>query len=183
MGKKLLREFSTIDYFLGILYRAVLVGVMVLSSLHYDENPTAFWVIGFLCLVPLIFIGSDEIAVYENKVVQKKNSLASLLRIQERVYYIDDMSFATLSVPKESTTGEIAAAVVMILTLPKGNMGYKSRNPIIFKLVNGKTVYFLTTISPTGMQKVVDLVNELIYQKENGSSRWGNVDEYLNDIN
>jgi hypothetical protein len=93
------------------------------------------------------------------------------------------MSFATLSVPKESTTGEIAAAVVMTVLLPKSQVRSKSRNPIIFRLVNGKTVYFLTSISPARMQKVVDVVNELIYQKENASSRWGNVDEYLNDIN
>lgn len=183
MSKKLLREFSTIDFLLSILFRTILVVGMILSSMHYGENPTAFWVIGFLCLLPLMFIGSDEVVVYENRVVQKKNSLASLLRIQEKTYYIDDMSFATLSVPKESTTGEIAAAVVMILTLPKGSMGHRSRNPIIFRLVNGTTVYFLTTIPPARMQKVVDVVNELIYQKENGSRRWGNVDAYLREIN
>ncbi|MDH7461415.1 hypothetical protein QEG73_08990 [Chitinophagaceae bacterium 26-R-25] len=183
MGRKLLREFSIVDYFLSILYRIVLVGVMIFSSLHYYENPTAFWLIGFLCFLPLMLIGSDEIIVYENKVVQKKNSFASLLKIQEQVYYIDDMSFATLSVPKEPTTGEIAGAVVMTLLLPMNRVGSKTRNPIIFRLVNGRTVYFLTRISPARMQKVVDTVNELIYQKENGSSRWGNVDEYLNDIN
>jgi hypothetical protein len=151
--------------------------------MHYDENHTAFWVIGILCFLPLIFIGSDEIIVYENKVVQTKNSIAAIFKIQERVYYIDDMSFATLSIPKQSTTGEIAAAVVMTLLLPKSQVRTKSRNPIIFRLVNGTTVYFLTSISPSRMQKVVDVVNELIYQKENASSRWGNVDEYLNDIN
>ncbi|MDI3319526.1 hypothetical protein [Pinibacter soli] len=183
MGKKILREFSMVDYFLSILYRAVLIGVMILSFLHYGENPAAFWVIVFLCFLPLILIGSDEIIVYENKVVQKKNSLASLLKIRERVYYIDDMSFATLSVPKESTTGEIAGAVVMTLLLPMNRVTTKGRNPIIFRLVNGETVYFLTGISPAGMQRIADTVNELIYQKENGSGRWGNVDEYLSDIN
>lgn len=183
MSRKLLREFSTVDYLLSILYRVVLVSVMALSCLHYNENHTAFWIIGFLCFLPLIFIGSDEVIVYENKVVQKKNSLASLLKIQERVYYIDDMSFATLSVPKQSTAGEIAGAVVMTLFLPMNRVSTKSSNPIIFRLVDGKTAYFLTRISPAGMQRVVDTVNELIYQRENGSSRWGNIDDYLNDIN
>jgi hypothetical protein len=183
MSKKLLREFSIADYFLSILYRVILVGIIVFSSIHYNENPTAFWVISSLCFLPLILIGSDEIIVYENKVVQKKNAIASLFKIQEKVYYIDDMNFAALSVPKESTTGEIAAAVVMTLLLPQNHVRSKNRNPIIFRLVNGKTAYFLTSLSPSQMQRIVDIVNELIYQKENGSSRWGNVDEYLNDIN
>lgn len=183
MSKKLLREFSTVDYFLGILYRTILVGIIVFSSIHHNENPIAFWVFFSLCFLPLILIGSDEIIVYENKVIQKKNSIASMLKIQEKVYYIDDMSFAALSVPKESTTGEIAAAVVMTLLLPHNHVSSKNRNPIIFRLVNGKTAYFLTGISIAQMQRVVDIVNELIYQKENGASRWGNVDEYLNDIN
>jgi hypothetical protein len=117
-------------------------------------------------------------------VQQKKTSIVSLLGIRERTYYIDDMSFATLSVPKESTTGEVAGAVVMALLTHKSRLpGSKSRNPVIFRLVSGKTVYFLTSISPSQMQRVVDTVNELIYQKENESTRWGKVDEYLNDIN
>jgi hypothetical protein len=183
MNKKLFREFSIVDFFLSILYRAILAGVTIVSFMHYDENPAAFWIIAVLCVVPLIFIGSDEIIVYENKVEQNKNSIISLVLRKARVYYIDDMNFATLSVPKESTTGEIAGAVVMTLLLPKSHVGSKSRNPIIFRLVNGKSVYFLTGLSSSQMQRVVDNVNELIYQKENTSSQWGNVDEYLNDIN
>jgi hypothetical protein len=184
MNKKLLREFSVVDYFLSILYRALLAGITVLSFMHYDENPTAFWVIFILCFLPLIFIGSDEIIIYENKVVQKKNSIVSLLRIQKTTYYIDDMSFAAMSVPKESTTGEIAGAVMMTLMTPASQVfGAKSRNPIIFRLINGNTVYFLTRLSSSQMQRVVDTVNEMIYQKENNSSRWGNVEEYLSDIN
>ena len=164
MNKRLYTAFSIFSFLWSLGLRIVcVVGIIYLYTV-YDENPMVISVIIGVCCLLIFFLGDDQITVYEDKITQTTNSFYGLLfRPEKRFVKIESIELAYLEKIPDSTTEEIAAALLIRAMMPKlDTMNKDRRSPIFFKLKNGETKVFQTDLDDDQRMTIVSLVNKLV---------------------
>lgn len=167
MNKRLYTGISFYEFIMAQLARFGCVVGFVYLLAHFNENPVVITGAALLCVLLLSIIGDDQIVVYQDKITQQNNSLASIIfRSKGQTIKINGIKSAYLQ-PEASAT-EIGAAVALsfllsaVLSKRKGSSSRNKTRPIFFDLKDGGTAQFDTNLEMGKMKKIVDLVNSLI---------------------
>ncbi len=160
MSKRIYTGFSFFEFVWNLILRVVCVVGLIYALSHYEENPSVIIIVVILCVLFILFIGDDQIIVYNDKVTQTTNSFSSLIiKSKGTTYDISKIKSAFLETPNKSTATEIGATAVLSLVFPKRNPNRDNTHPIYFSLKNGETVKFDTNLESSKMKKIVEIVN------------------------
>lgn len=135
---------------------------LIYSLPHFEENPVVISVAAGLCLLFILFLGDDQIVVYNDKITQTTNSLFDLVfGSKGKTFKIADIRSAYLEIPQSSSSLEIGTVAMLMLLLPKKRTSSNKTIPIYFELRNGGTAKFDTDLESDTIEEIVDWVNKL----------------------
>jgi hypothetical protein len=107
-------------------------------------------------------MGNDEIAVYEDRIIESSTSIASIF-LKGKTYYIRDIKSAYIPIEAKSTTDEMVAATILLTILPNMRRIKRSHKTIInLKLKTGKVIQIPSSFDRDKMERVTETVNTLI---------------------
>jgi hypothetical protein len=161
-GKRIYTASSLYEFISKVFARLILVIVIIIAFTHYNENPVVIIILSVLCFLGILFIGEEEITVYPDKIVQKNNSIASLLfKIKGKQYAIKDIKLASL---QETGISLPAMGAIAMLSFLMPNRSTNYSRPIFLDLHNGKMVSINTYLGRRKMEKIVEIVNGLVHK-------------------
>jgi len=162
MAKPVYKAASDLDFFLSMLYRLICLAAILFLWVHYEENPSVIIVASLVCFLLFLLIGSDEIVVYPDKIIEKSTSIVSLFS-KGKAYDISEIRSAYLLKEAASTADEAAIASFFKFIMPKMRH-YKRNSPNIInlELKNGKIIQLSSTLEEYKMEELVKAINSLI---------------------
>ena len=162
MAKGLLvyRAFSFYEFF-RVLIGKIAAGVGMISALlHFDENPVVIILFVSFCLALILFIGDEQILIYESVVVQRTNSLANYLFDfrGEAIHLVEiEESFLDTSVPDA-----YASLVIELLSFVSKKNFNDGSQPIFLKMKDGSLKQLLTNLDFSKRERIVEEINKLL---------------------
>jgi hypothetical protein len=163
VNKKLYSAFSFFDFISCLIVRIAAVFTIGFCVYKYEENPFVFILIIITAFWIVFYMGEEEIVIYPNKVVQRNNSILSLvLKSYDKAIeikkvkkaYIDELSSAALS--------DIGIAGLLHLLMPKRSRGASKKCTIYLELANGEVDRIETTLSGKRIKEIVHNINVLV---------------------
>jgi len=162
VAKPVYKAASDLDFFMSMLYRLACFAAIVYLWFHYEENPPVIIVASVICSLLFLIIGSDEISVYPDKIIQKSTSIVSLFS-KGRSYDISEIRAAYLLKEAASTADEAAIASFFKFIMPKLRH-YKRNSPNIInlELKNGKIIQLNSALEEDKMEELAKAINLLV---------------------
>jgi hypothetical protein len=173
MSKRVYTGFSFFQVLWFLFLRVMAVFLMVYVLSNYEENPPVVITISAFLFLLILIIGDDQIVVYQDRIVQKTNSIWSLvINSKGSSYQIENIKLAYLYKPTIPDPGAGLAAAALYLILPKS---YRSPNgsdrskPIFLNLKDGTIEEISTYLDESTMEHIVQTVNAIV-QKNAGKN-------------
>lgn len=163
MKKVVYRGFSLLDFFKAFLFRIGTGALMVSALLHFDENPVVISIVAVLCFCCIFFFGDDQVIVYENRVVQKTNSIASyIFNFKGEVYSYLEIEEAYLD---NSIPDVYSSVVIALLSFISKKRGSDNVHPIFLRMKDGNIKEIPTSLDIYKREKIVDAINTVLAQR------------------
>jgi hypothetical protein len=163
--QKLYTAFSVFQFVWLLLLRLACIVGLVFIVPNYNENPVLIILASALCFLFLLILGDDEITVYQDSVIQTTNSIWNFIfKAKGTTIKISEIKIAYLEKRPAATASEITVALILASFLPKQNRRHNKSTPIFFQLQNGTTIEMLSDLEITKLEKIVELVNGLVYK-------------------
>jgi hypothetical protein len=144
--------FCRLLFFAGIIY----------CGLHFGENPDVLGTLGVILFLLLMVTGHDQIWIYDEKIVEKSDSLVSLLfRWRHKQIFIKDIVRASLA-PEQTIPTSEKIYLFLLSILFQRRPGRQIFHPILFEMKNGDTRHLKTDTSLAQRIKIVEVVNGII---------------------
>lgn len=159
-GALVYKGFSFKEFFGFLISRLAAVVGSVSALLHFDENPVVISLFVAGCLLMILFLGDDQVNVYQNVIVHKTNSIAAyLFNFKTHNYLLSeiDQSFFDLSVPDTYSSAVMNA--VSFLSKKSYEEGIQ---PIFLKMKDGNMKQLLTRLDYQKRMRIVEEVNQLL---------------------
>lgn len=77
--KRVYSAYSVFQFFWTILLRGAAAFGLVYAISHYKDNPIAVGIACLICIVCMLFIGENHIVVYDDRILERTNSLWNLI--------------------------------------------------------------------------------------------------------
>lgn len=161
LKKPVKRFYSSFDILMSLFWRAVCLFVIIYSLPSFSENPP---VITAVCLIMLFFIGlfgTEEVDLYQDRLVQKDISLLSLILGSHRrtVLYDEVDSFSMQPYINETSEG---VAYVILRALTKKRRARRDDRDILINRKDGRVEHLSTVLGEETANEIVEYANELL---------------------
>lgn len=159
MNKPLFTGFAPFDFLWALAVR-IGAGIFLIVILFHLDNEVLFRsILGLFCLVVVVITGDDQIIIYEDRIVHKKNSLLALfISPGGRKYKIAKLNRSFLQDAEDEP-------LFSIRPFRSASIREKAK-PIFLELKNGRRVKLETRLEKSDMEKVVEMVNSLIVRQK-----------------
>ncbi len=158
---RLYKGFSVLDFFWTLFLRGACVFGLIYTLPHFEENPVLITIVVFFLLLGICFIGNEVILIYEDRIVQKPNSLASLFfKRKHKTIAIPQIQRAYLQQASKNSPSETGIAILLAFFLSRNTSSMLAA--ISFQLKNGDTIELYTELDTGEREKMVALVNSLL---------------------
>jgi hypothetical protein len=151
------------QFFISLLLRGACLPGLAYLSFHFEENHLAIIIAGFIVTFLFMVTGNDEITLFEDRIVQTNTSILSLIvRSCQRLYSLQDIESVSLPVKEKLKLGEVGLAVLLSALSQRQNTVLLKNKRIYLDFRNKKSTAIFTNLEDSKIQKIVDLVNDLV---------------------
>lgn len=160
--KKIYIGFSIYQFIWTLFLRVVCVFVSIYCLREYDQSPALILIVICVCLFLILYLGDDQIIIYEDRITQSRNSfLSSLLRRKEKTIPLKQIRRAFLLPTGRPSPASVPPVVARAYLNRRIRNEYRP-DPIFFELENGETTDLYTYLGKTKREKIAAHVNALV---------------------
>lgn len=155
---RLYTAFSIADFLLSLIFRCGIAAGLVYCSTQYEENPPVIIIVIAIGVLALLWLGSEQITVYSNRIELSNNSIGEwIFKQKNTVYSYEHLQKASI----QQHGSELDSLVAMTLM---NMMDKRPSKHIKFFLdyKDGTTQTITTHIHIQQVVQVVDLINQCI---------------------
>lgn len=164
MSKIVFKGVSTADFFMSLLLRAACIVFIAYLAFNYYENPPVIIVLILICFLFFLFIGNDEIIIYQDKVVQIDTSIFDFVtKSKGKVYDMKSIKSASIPIPESKLPNLAEVGLIVILaTLVNRTTRRSSKESFYLDFKNGETVEIESYLDPGRIMLIVKTINSLV---------------------